>query len=86
MLLVPVLLVVDARDPAEACRIAERELRDRAVHIDSARRLSPLAAATAGLRLAVDANNLELPARRSRRLTPPGPRAPAPERSHRNVD
>lgn len=61
MYLVPVLVAVDARDPAAAEAAVATELHDRAVHVDQARRLSPASAAPAAFHLLVYANGLELP-------------------------
>jgi hypothetical protein len=67
MFLVPVLLAVDASEAATAEAIAADELRERAIHIDRARRLSPITAAVATFHLLVYANGIELPPAQPRR-------------------
>jgi hypothetical protein len=59
MYLVPVLLGVDAADPARAEALVAGTLR-HALHVDCARRLSPTAAAVATFHLLVYANGIEL--------------------------
>jgi hypothetical protein len=61
MYLVPVLAAFDAPDPATAEGIAAAHVRDVAIHIGPARRLSHMAAATAEFDLRVYANHIELP-------------------------
>ncbi|WP_028064666.1 hypothetical protein [Solirubrobacter soli] len=61
MYLVPVLLGVDADDPASARAEIESALRDHAVHVDAARHLSPASTALASFHLLVYANGIELP-------------------------
>jgi hypothetical protein len=68
MYLVPVLLGVDAADPARAEALVAGTLRQHALHVDCARRLSADSAAIATFHLLVYANGIELtPAERPRR-------------------
>jgi hypothetical protein len=61
MYLVPVLVAVDAPDPAHAEHQVETDLRDRAVHVDAARLLSKPRTALTDFHLLVYADGLELP-------------------------
>jgi hypothetical protein len=61
MYLVPVLVGVDTSNPARAEALAASTLRESALHVDRARRLSPAAAAVARFHLLVYANGIELP-------------------------
>ena len=64
MYLVPILVIVDAPSALSATLGADAEFRDRALHIDAPRRLSPAAIALAEFELHVTANGIALePAR-----------------------
>ena len=67
MYLIPVLVAIDAADARTAEAIVQRELRERAVFVGAARRLSPAAAATAAFELVVLVNNIQLPPARDTR-------------------
>ena len=61
MYLVPVLLTSDEPDAATAEGRVGAEMRESAIYVAPARRLSLVAAATAEFQLRVYANNIELP-------------------------
>ena len=61
MYIVPILVAVDADDATAARTRVDDALREHALHVDAARRLSPARCAVATFHVLVYADGIELP-------------------------